>query len=147
MKKFVITGLLFLMIKPISAQTDSLSLMECLSVARQYAAVNNQWEVYAEIAKLKISNANATYLPGISAYGKAWYQSDAITVMGQNGPVLEVNPFQYNAGIEADQKLYDQVQFDFSSKYSIRYEFQKGVLHVIQTNGYPTLQEIIDESS
>lgn len=107
MKKFVITGLLFLMIKPISAQTDSLSLMECLSAARQYAAVNNQWEVYAEIAKLKISNANATYLPGISAYGKAWYQSDAITVMGQNGPVLEVNPFQYNAGIEADQKLYD----------------------------------------
>ena len=60
MKKFVITGLLFLMIKPISAQTDSLSLMECLSAARQYAAVNNQWEVYAEIAKLKISNANAT---------------------------------------------------------------------------------------
>ena len=107
MKKFVIAGLLFLMIRPVDAQTDSLSLMECLSAARQYAAINNQRDVYAEIAKLKISNANATYFPGVSAYGKAWYQSDAVTIMGQNGPVLEVDPFQYNAGIEADQKLYD----------------------------------------
>ena len=59
------------------------------------------------LPRLKISNANTTYLPGISAYGKAWYQSDAISVMGQNGPVIEVDQFQYNGGIEALQTLYD----------------------------------------
>ncbi len=107
MKKLVVIGCLILIIKPVNAQSDSLSLMQCLSAAQNYAAINNQLEIFSEVTRLKIANANTSYLPGISAFGKAWYQSDAITVMGENGPVIEVDPFQYNAGVEALQKLYD----------------------------------------
>lgn len=91
----------------LSGQSDTLTLLYCLESAQQNAVINSQFQVIEEIAELKIANANATNLPSISAYGKAWYQSDAITVINPGGTGLEIDRFQYNAGIEADQKLFD----------------------------------------
>jgi outer membrane protein TolC len=91
----------------VSAQTDSVSLFQCFQSARQHAAITSQIELQNEIAGLKMTNDWVTNLPSVSAYGKAWYQSDAISVNLPGGMGIEIDPFQYNIGIEADQKLFD----------------------------------------
>jgi outer membrane protein TolC len=89
------------------AQSDSLTLLQCLTATRSNALIKPQIETYNELAELEVSNRSATNLPGLSAYGKAWYQSDAVTVSTAAGPYLEIDKFQYNVGIEANQKIYD----------------------------------------
>lgn len=101
---FILTLLPFVQL---TGQTDSITLMRCLQTARQNAVINAQYRVVDDITDLKVANTRATYLPSLSAYGKAWYQSDAITVITPAGPGLEIDRFQYNTGLEADQKLYD----------------------------------------
>lgn len=91
----------------VTGQSDTITLMQCLLSAQENAVINSQYMVIEEIADLKIANAKATNLPSLSAYGKAWYQSDAITVINPGGTGLEIDRFQYNAGLEADQKLFD----------------------------------------
>jgi outer membrane protein TolC len=81
--------------------------MQCLESAQKNAVINAQLQVIEDITELKIENSKATNLPSLSAYGKASYQSDAITVISPTGPGLEIDRFQYNAGLEADQKLFD----------------------------------------
>jgi len=90
------------------AQSDSVSLLQCLVSARAHALIKPQVETLNQIAGLEISGKNATNLPSLSAFGKAWYQSDAVTVSIPGiGDFLEVDKFQYNFGIEANQKIYD----------------------------------------
>jgi outer membrane protein TolC len=91
----------------IYSQSDTITLLQCLKSAQENAVINSQFNVIEEITELKIANTKATNLPSLSAYGKAWYQSDAITVITSAGPGLEIDRFQYNAGLEADQKLFD----------------------------------------
>jgi hypothetical protein len=105
---FAITCLL-IFISPMLAQVDSVSVFQCLGHARANAAQQSQFITLSEIADLKVSNTSATNLPSLSAYGKAWYQSDAMAVpsMVPGKAGLEIDPFQYNFGLEADQKLFD----------------------------------------
>jgi outer membrane protein TolC len=86
-------------------QSDTVTLIQCLVTAREHAALNPQLNILNNISDLKISNAESTNLPSVSAYGKAWYQSDAIAVPGPSG--IEIDKLQYNFGIEADQKIFD----------------------------------------
>jgi outer membrane protein TolC len=90
-------------------QSDTLSLLQCFTAAREHAALKPQVDIYSDISGLKVANAGSTNLPSLSAYGKAWYQSDAmkITSSNPNMPGLEVEKFQYNFGVEANQKLFD----------------------------------------
>lgn len=89
-------------------QKDSLSIVQCFKSARENATLKPQLEIMSAISELKIDNASSTNLPALSAYGKAWYQSDAITVTQPNGQIiLAANQFQYNFGLEADQKIFD----------------------------------------
>jgi outer membrane protein TolC len=91
----------------LTGQSDTLTLMQCLESAQKNAVINAQLQVIKDITDLKIENTRATNLPSLSAYGKAWYQSDAVKVISPTGPDLEIDRFQYNAGLEADQKLFD----------------------------------------
>jgi outer membrane protein TolC len=88
------------------AQSDSLELVQCLKAARNNATLKPQLDVYNEISELKIKNANSTNLPGIGAFGKATYQSDAVSMTTPAGS-MEVDLFQYNFGLEANQKIFD----------------------------------------
>jgi outer membrane protein TolC len=107
MKKLIITGYIITSaFVRIWGQPDTISLIQCLKSAQQNAVINAQYQVIEDIAEMKIANTRATNLPSLSAYGKAWYQSDAITVVNPTGPGLEIDRFQYNTGVEADQKLY-----------------------------------------
>ncbi len=108
MKRFFITLSLLAAISSLTtAQSDSVTLMQCLVAARTHALIRPQIETTNEISELNKSNKNATNFPSFSAYGKAWYQNDAITVTTPAGTFLEIDRFQYNLGIEAVQKLYD----------------------------------------
>jgi outer membrane protein TolC len=90
-----------------SAQTDSISLFQCFDATRNNAAIKSQLETMSDISKLKTANASATNLPSLSAYGKAWYQSESMSIAMPGIGAIEIDPFQYNFGLEADQKLFD----------------------------------------
>ena len=89
-----------------AAQTDTLTLRQCLRAAQQNAVISSNFSVLNDLTDLKRANVKASNLPALSAYGKAWYQSDAISIPMQGG-ALEVDRFQYNGGLELDQKLFD----------------------------------------
>jgi outer membrane protein TolC len=86
------------------SQNDTLELVQCLIAARNNAALKPQFDVYNQISELKIKNAGSTNLPGLGAFGKATYQSDAMAIPAGS---IEVDKFQYNFGLEANQKLFD----------------------------------------
>lgn len=100
-------ALLFISGIQLSAQGDTVSLMQCIRSAKQHALINSQYGILEDISELKMANARSTNLPSLSAYGKATYQSDAISMSLPGGLGIEIDPFQYNAGIEIDQKLFD----------------------------------------
>ena len=88
-------------------QNDSVSLFECFEAARNHAALKPQLLTMSEITDLRIASSKVTNLPQLNAYGKAWYQSDAMSVSLNGITAFEIDPFQYNLGLEADQKLFD----------------------------------------
>lgn len=94
---------------PLMAQQDSISIFDCLKAARDNATQKSQLTTTTEINDLDVENLKSTNLPTVSAYGKATYQSEAISVdlpiPGVSG--IDVNKFQYNGGVEVDQKIYD----------------------------------------
>jgi len=102
---YTILIILNIAFSPAFSQIDSISIVQCFRAARTNAATKPQLEIMEAISELKIDNASSTNLPELSAFGKGWYQSDAIKVPGPTG--ITVNQFQYNFGLEADQKIYD----------------------------------------
>lgn len=109
MKNILIIVVAFILSnQPIWAQNDSLELMQCLKAARDNATLKPQMDVYNQISELKIKNAGSTNLPTLGAFGKATYQSDAVkTPSSPISPGIEMDLFQYNFGLEANQKIYD----------------------------------------
>jgi outer membrane protein TolC len=107
MKQIFITLVLVFVSSLVNAEPDSLTLLQCMAAARSHAKIKPQIEIYDEIAELEIEGRRAGNFPSLSAYGKAWYQNDAITVTTAGGPGLEIDRFQYNFGLEAKQKIYD----------------------------------------
>jgi outer membrane protein TolC len=108
MKRIILLPVfIILTFRPVISQTDTLFLEECLIAAQKYAPVADRRNTISEITELKILNTRAAQMPSLAAYGKAWYQSDAVTVITGVGPGLEIDRFQYNTGVEANQKLFD----------------------------------------
>jgi outer membrane protein TolC len=89
------------------AQTDSISLFQCLKATRDNAAIKTQLGTISEITELKSANSSVTNLPSVNAYGKATYQSEVLSLTLPGVGSIEVDPFQYNFGVEADQKIFD----------------------------------------
>ncbi len=103
----VLSLLLFL---PASGQVpDTISLYECYKLVRVNAPQLGLLNIYQQTTDIENQKLSAKNLPQVTGYGKAWYQSDAVTVTmpipGMSG--LEIDKFQYNAGINIDQKLLD----------------------------------------
>lgn len=88
---------------------EAVSLYDCYVLARQAAPQLELLNVHEQTAQVEVKKISAHNLPQVSAYGKAWYQSDAITVTmpvpGMEG--LEIDRFQYNMGVNVDQKITD----------------------------------------
>jgi outer membrane protein TolC len=108
-KFYYALSLLSLIFSCACGQNDSVSIIQCFKAGRENATLKPQLDIFSAIADLKIENAKSTNLPELSAYGKAWYQSDAIAVPSPlpNQSGFEIDKFQYNFGLEVDQKIYD----------------------------------------
>jgi outer membrane protein TolC len=88
---------------------DTLTLPQCYQMVRKNAPKLSMLNLIAEKQSIENKKINSQNLPQVSAYGKAWYQSDAVSV---NFPPpinssIEVDKFQYNAAVNIDQKLFD----------------------------------------
>lgn len=88
---------------------DSLSLFECYKLVRANAPELGLVNIHQQESELENQKLSGKNLPQVTAYGKAWYQSDAITVTipfpGMEG--LEIDRLQYNTGVNIDQKILD----------------------------------------
>jgi outer membrane protein TolC len=93
----------------ISQEADTLVLGDCYRLVRYNAPKLSQIALNEEKNKLenkKLSNQN---LPQVTAFGKAWYQSEAMSVTFPP-PInssIEVNQLQYSAALNIDQKIFD----------------------------------------
>ncbi len=88
---------------------DSLTLQQCYTLARQHAPQAQQQGLLQQSAIYTLENASRGYLPQVSIYGQATYQSEVtqvpINVPGQDIPVLSKD--QYKLYGEVQQTLYD----------------------------------------
>lgn len=98
-----------LLVKAQNPDTVYIKLFDCYKMVRQNAACIKSFNLIDKQTELQVKSAGNSNLPHVSAFGKATYQSDAITfnipVAGIEG--IEVDQFQYNAGVSVDQKLFD----------------------------------------
>lgn len=87
-------------------ETDSLGLFDFYRLARKNAPQSQLLELNKQSTQIEIEKINTNNLPIFTGYGRATYQSDATAItIGNAG--MEVDKFQYNAGINIDQKLFD----------------------------------------
>lgn len=88
---------------------DTITLIDCYRLVKVNAPLHASFQLNKQWVDVKEDKLSTTNLPQVSAYGKAWYQSDAMNIsipaIGLDG--LGVDKFQYNAGINVDQKIYD----------------------------------------
>ncbi len=105
----LIPVLLFHVSQPIVAQTDTLNLEQCYSLARQNYPLIHQRELIEQSAGYSIENASKAYLPQITLYGSATYQSDVpripFDLPGNPAPLIPKD--QYKVYGELTQVIYD----------------------------------------
>ena len=103
-KSFII--IFFLCLLPASAQ---LTLDDCNKKARENYPLIRQYELVEKSSTYDIANANKGYLPQLSFYAKATYQSEVteipITVPGMN--IEGLTKDQYQAVLELNQTIWD----------------------------------------
>lgn len=88
---------------------DTLTLEESYRMAYENAPRKQQFKLHSSSSALAVESLATGNLPTLSAYGKAWYQSDAVTTpaFGPGMEGLAIDQFQYNLGVELTQKLFD----------------------------------------
>ncbi len=90
-------------------ERDTIYLADCYKLVRANAPQLSLMALNEEKNKLEERKLTSQNLPQVSAFGKAWYQSDAISVAFP-APIntsIEVDQFQYNGALNIDQKLFD----------------------------------------
>jgi outer membrane protein TolC len=94
----------------LSAQTDTIGIFDCYKLVRKNAPQSGLFELNKQATQIEIDKISSGNLPIVSGYGKATYQCDATSMnlpMPTGTVSIEVDKFQYNAGINIDQKLFD----------------------------------------
>jgi len=108
-KVFVFILFIFLSTAIKSQDLDSLTLIDCYKLAKHNSPQTELFSIHQSVSDLNIDNYSTHNLPEMDVYGKAWYQSDAVSVPAQ-APGAEgfaIDRFQYNFGFEVQQKLFD----------------------------------------
>jgi len=83
---------------------DTIDLFQCYKLVRSNAPQRAMLGINNNSTHLEVQKINSNNLPNVTGYGKAFYQSDAIAVPAAG---MEIDRFQYNAGVNVDQKLFD----------------------------------------
>ncbi|MBN2485469.1 MAG: TolC family protein [Bacteroidales bacterium] len=88
---------------------DTIGLYDCYRLVRTNAPQTGLIELNNRITTLEVEKLKSENLPLVSGFGKATYQSEAVSIVfpipGIAG--IEVDKFQYNIGLNIDQKLFD----------------------------------------
>lgn len=90
-----------------SAQDQQLTLEECYTRARENYPLIHQKQLLAKSKEYSIANARTGYLPQLSIYGQATYQSDVTRVPIDIPGVVPPAKDQYKLYGELTQTLYD----------------------------------------
>ena len=101
------------MLLPMMAQAQTLE--ECQQAAIQNFPLIKQYDLIEKTTDLTVSNIQKGWLPQVSAYAQATYQSDVMswpeqmkTMMNQMGIALEgLKKDQYKVGVDINQMVYD----------------------------------------
>lgn len=110
-----ITTLFSLMLLPILAQAQTVTLDECQRLAQENYPLIKQYDLIRQTTDYNVSNIAKGWLPQISAMAQATYQSDVMTLpaplqtmLGQQGyDVKGLRKDQYRIGIDLNQTVYD----------------------------------------
>lgn len=110
-----ITTLFSLMLLPILAQAQTVTLDECQRLAQENYPLIKQYDLIRQTTDYSVSNISKGWLPQISAMAQATYQSDVMTLpaplqtmLGQQGfDVKGLRKDQYRVGIDINQTVYD----------------------------------------
>lgn len=110
-----ITTLFSLMLLPILAQAQTVTLDECQRLAQENYPLIKQYDLIRQTTDYSVSNISKGWLPQISATAQATYQSDVMTLpaplqtmLGQQGfDVKGLRKDQYRVGIDINQTVYD----------------------------------------
>lgn len=110
-----ITAFFILMLLPILAQAQTVTLNECQRLAQENYPLIKQYDLIRQTTDYTVSNISKGWLPQISAMAQATYQSDVMTLpdplqkmLGQQGyDVKGLRKDQYRIGIDINQTVYD----------------------------------------
>lgn len=110
-----ITAFFILMLLPILAQAQTVTLDECQRLAQENYPLIKQYDLIRQTTDYTVSNISKGWLPQISAMAQATYQSDVMTLpdplqkmLGQQGyDVKGLRKDQYRIGIDINQTVYD----------------------------------------
>lgn len=110
-----ITAFCILLLLPILAQAQTVTLDECQRLAQENYPLIKQYDLIRQTTDYTVSNISKGWLPQISAMAQATYQSDVMTLpdplqkmLGQQGyDVKGLRKDQYRIGIDINQTVYD----------------------------------------
>lgn len=110
-----ITTLFSLILLPILAQAQTVTLDECQRLAQENYPLIKQYDLIRQTTDYSVSNISKGWLPQISAMAQASYQSDVMTLpdplqamLGQQEyDVKGLRKDQYRIGIDLNQTVYD----------------------------------------
>jgi outer membrane protein TolC len=111
MKKYILSILIFCILKNLSAQESStmLTIEECYKLAEAHYPLSKKRDLIRKSNDFTIENISKGYLPRFDLFGQASYQSEVtkvpLTVPGFDIP--ELNKDQYKLYGEVNQLLYD----------------------------------------
>lgn len=110
-----ITAFFILMLLPILAQAQTVTLDECQRLAQENYPLIRQYDLIRQTTDYTVSNISKGWLPQISAMAQATYQSDVMTLPDpllkmlsqQDLDVKGLRKDQYRIGIDINQTIYD----------------------------------------
>lgn len=110
-----ITTLFSLILLPILAQAQTVTLDECQRLSQENYPLIKQLDLIGQTTDYSVSNISKGWLPQISAVAQATYQSDVMTLpsplqtmLGQQGyDIKGLRKDQYRIGIDINQTVYD----------------------------------------
>ncbi|MDX9905045.1 MAG: TolC family protein [Bacteroidales bacterium] len=109
MKTALLLFITAFMLTSASAQSDTLSLADCLSKAEASHPLFQQYDLLASTSDLKVKNLGKNFLPDINISGDAHYQSDVTEIPFSSPafPIEALDKDQYKISLDVSQMIYD----------------------------------------
>lgn len=96
-------------------QAEAETIEDCLAMAEENFPLVRRYDLVTKTEQFTLSNIVRGWLPQVSAYGQATYQSAVVQLpaqleqimAAQGTEIVGINPLQYRAGVDVQQTVYD----------------------------------------